>query len=428
MNPALWIRLVVLLMVLAGCVGIQGAIADVVTSGGITPIPSLSTIDPLPKPTISPTVKSTIAPIHTKEPDLKPPVDQPSVSPSLSPEPGVPPVKPSPPTITPTATPVVSNTVGPGDNETASTYFQWGRAFEDAGDYQAAVKEYDRAIAREPYYTDAWYHKALCLESLGQWDEAYQAYRFLLTIDPGYPAEGNLTNDSPNNSLTHRLPPGARPNEGTPVLWIASGAILAFMIAAGMYLYHRRMPPVISTTTDSVSSQRQNQAAMNPFPDIEAIERDIRPYYSGDGIVFCAVMRLAVEIAREGREGKSIGTAFILGDSDEVLSRSRQLILNPLAGHSEKQRLITNADMRENIKELSLVDGAFVIRENGIVEAAGRYISIDTSGVRLPKGFGTRHVSVAAITQETSALGIVVSESGGMVRVFANGQVIVETM
>ena len=111
-----------------------------------------------------------------------------------------------------------------------------------------------------------------------------------------------------------------------------------------------------------------------------------------------------------------------------MLARSRQLILNPLAGHCEEERLITNPDMRENVKELSQVDGAFVITESGVVEAAGRYVSIDTSRVRLPKGFGTRHVSVAAITQETKAVGIVVSESGGMVRVFAKGKVIAETM
>jgi DNA integrity scanning protein DisA with diadenylate cyclase activity len=89
--------------------------------------------------------------------------------------------------------------------------------------------------------------------------------------------------------------------------------------------------------------------------------------------------------------------------------------------------MITNPDMRENIKELSLLDGAFVIREDGTVEAAGRYISIDTSNVRLSKGFGTRHVSVAAITQETKAIGIVVSESGGQVRIMARGRIILET-
>ncbi len=424
MNSAPWIRLAIILAVLAGFSLISGVAAESLSEKA-SPSPSLPAIDSLPKPTTSPTVKTTIAPIHTKEPDIKPPVDQPSVSPTGSPPPDTPAVRPSVTTATPTPTPVATGITGPDDNETASTYYQWGLAFEQAGDYEAAVKEYDRAIAREPYFADAWYHKALSLENLGQWDEAYQAYRFLLTIDPGYTSDSNYSSPGPNSTPSSRTPPGGRPPEETPVLWIASGATLAFMIAAGLFLYHRRLPA--SAQDETSAPARQAQASMGPLPDICAIEQDIRPYYTGDSDVVCAVLRLAVEIAREGREGKAVGTAFILGDSDNVLSRSRQLILNPLAGHSENQRLITNADMRENIKELSLVDGAFVIRENGIVEAAGRYISIDTSGVRLPKGFGTRHVSVAAITQETKAIGIVVSESGGMVRVFACGKVIVET-
>ena len=427
MNSAFWTRFIILLLVLAGCTGIQGAIADGVNTDSINPSHTLSVIDTIPKPTVSPTVKATIAPIHTKEPVIKPPVDQPSTSPSLTPVPDIPQVKPSP-TVSPTSTSNTSETEGPGDNESASTYFQWGRAYEDSGDYLAAIKEYDRAIAREPYYSDAWYHKALSYESLDQWDEAYQAYRFLLTIDPGYPAQLNQAGNGSNSTLNNRLPPGPRPDNGTPLMWIASGAGIAFVIAAGIFLYHRRKIQGLPGTDEQGTPSRQNIGPVGPFPDIDAIEKDIHPYYQGDREVFCALMKLAVEIAREGREGKPVGTAFIFGDSEEVLARSRQLILNPLAGHSEKERLITNPDIRENIKELALVDGAFVIRENGMVEAAGRYISIDTSGVRLPKGFGTRHVSVAAITQETSAIGIVVSESGGMVRVFARGKVIVETM
>ncbi|MFH0966566.1 MAG: diadenylate cyclase [Methanobacteriota archaeon] len=393
-----------------------------------TPSPSLAAIDTVSKPSISPTVKTTIAPIHTKEPIIKPPVDQPSVVPSYTPSPELTQIHPTTPSQEPTSTPEERASVSPGDNQSASTYFQWGRAYEDAGDYTSAIEEYDRAIAREPYYSDAWYHKALCFENLGMWDDAYQAYRFLLTIDPGYPAEMNLSNKSINNSTDYHLPPGTGPDEGTPLLWVASGAAIAGIIAAGLLLYHRRRISWNGELGNGRLQTRTLSSVQAPYPDIEQILADVSPYYTGDEEVFRAVIRLSIEIAREGREGKPVGTSFILGDSDAVMQRSRQLILNPLAGHSEEDRLITSPDMRENIKELALVDGAFVIRENGIVEAAGRYISIDTSKVRLPKGFGTRHVSVAAITQETEAIGIVVSESGGLVRVFARGNVIVETM
>ena len=46
---------------------------------------------------------------------------------------------------------------------------------------------------------------------------------------------------------------------------------------------------------------------------------------------------LAVEIAREGREGRRVGTLFTLGDEKAVLARSRPLILDPLLGHPEAE-------------------------------------------------------------------------------------------
>ena len=44
------------------------------------------------------------------------------------------------------------------------------------------------------------------------------------------------------------------------------------------------------------------------------------------------LIELAVEIAREGREGRRVGTLFTLGDEKAVLSKSRPLILDPLTG------------------------------------------------------------------------------------------------
>ena len=137
--------------------------------------------------------------------------------------------------------------------------------------------------------------------------------------------------------------------------------------------------------------------------------------------VFEAVLKIAIEISIEGREGRSIGTAFILGDSANVLSKSRQLILNPFQGYKREEKLITDPDIRDNIKEFAQLDGVFVITGDGVVEAAGRYITIDTAMVKLHKGLGTRHSSVAAITQRTESLGIVVSQSGGVIRLFKRG-------
>jgi len=139
--------------------------------------------------------------------------------------------------------------------------------------------------------------------------------------------------------------------------------------------------------------------------------------------VFKTALNIAVEIALEGREGKPVGTAFVIGDSENVMKNSRQLILNPFAGHQPEERMITLPDLKGNIKELAQLDGVFVIRGDGLMEAAGRYLTANASGVSLPKGFGTRHSSVAAVTMVTRAVGIVVSQSGGGIRVIKGGRI-----
>ncbi|MDD1652494.1 MAG: diadenylate cyclase, partial [Methanomicrobiales archaeon] len=140
--------------------------------------------------------------------------------------------------------------------------------------------------------------------------------------------------------------------------------------------------------------------------------------------VFDAVYEIAAEISREGREGKPVGTTFVLGDTQNVLARSRQLILNPFEGHPRDSRVITNPALRETIKELAQLDGAFVITGDGVVSAGGRYITVDTSTSTVPKGLGTRHASVAGITQETRSVGIVVSQTGGRISVFKDGRIV----
>jgi len=139
--------------------------------------------------------------------------------------------------------------------------------------------------------------------------------------------------------------------------------------------------------------------------------------------VLKTALNIAVEIAREGREGKAVGTAFVIGDSENVMKNSRQLILNPFAGHPPEERMITNPDLKGNIKELAQLDGVFVMRGDGLMEAAGRYLTANASAISLPKGFGTRHSSVAAITMVTNSIGVVVSQSGGGIRVIRKGKI-----
>jgi DNA integrity scanning protein DisA with diadenylate cyclase activity len=136
-----------------------------------------------------------------------------------------------------------------------------------------------------------------------------------------------------------------------------------------------------------------------------------------------SVLELALEIAREGREGRRIGTLFTVGKVDDVLATSRPLILDPLAGHAPPRTHVTNPDLRGTIKELAQLDGAFVISETGIVVAACRYLDASVEQIDLPLGFGSRHLAAASVSQRLGAVAIVVSESG-VVRVFYDGQIV----
>jgi len=133
-----------------------------------------------------------------------------------------------------------------------------------------------------------------------------------------------------------------------------------------------------------------------------------------------AVLRLALELGREGREGKKVGTAFIIGDTNEVLKRSHQLILNPYKGHSEDTRDIKNRSHWETIKEFAQIDGVFIVDDKGVIISAGRYLDVNTKSIELG-GFGGRHISALAVTRETQAIAVTVSESGGTVRLFKDG-------
>ncbi len=161
-------------------------------------------------------------------------------------------------------------------------------------------------------------------------------------------------------------------------------------------------------------------------PKKETSELIVSELLKGTGIseqVFEAVLKIAIEVSSEGREGRTIGTAFIIGDTANVMDKSRQLVFNPFEGHKREERLITEPETHNNIKEFAQLDGVFVISSDGVVEASGRYITIDTGMVKIQRGFGTRHSSVAAMTQVTDSIGIVVSQSGGVIRIFKHGKV-----
>jgi mannitol/fructose-specific phosphotransferase system IIA component (Ntr-type) len=141
--------------------------------------------------------------------------------------------------------------------------------------------------------------------------------------------------------------------------------------------------------------------------------------------VFERVIGLAGEIAVEGREGKAVGTIFVLGDTNSVNANVRQLIINPFRGYSEAERNILDPGLVETIKEFAAIDGAFIVTGDGVILSAGSYLRPQVTDAHdlLPAGFGARHAAAAGITSSTQALAITISESTGMVNVFKNGAI-----
>jgi DNA integrity scanning protein DisA with diadenylate cyclase activity/mannitol/fructose-specific phosphotransferase system IIA component (Ntr-type) len=134
------------------------------------------------------------------------------------------------------------------------------------------------------------------------------------------------------------------------------------------------------------------------------------------------VLGIAAELAVEGREGKPVGSLFILGDTDTVNSMIKPLVLNPFFGYKEEDRNVLNPFMDETIKEFSVIDGCFVIRGDGVVESAGSLVHAPSQYYQdLPGGFGSRHSAAAAISRAANCIAVVVSSSNGRVTLFRHG-------
>lgn len=135
-----------------------------------------------------------------------------------------------------------------------------------------------------------------------------------------------------------------------------------------------------------------------------------------------AVVDLAMEIGREGREGKPVGTMFVVGDTKRVLSMARPLNFNPFRGYSAPERDIRDRKVREQIKDIAQMEGAIVIRRDGVAEAACMYLDVLAEGITLSKGLGSRHWAAAAISRKTRGIAVAVSQSSGTVRIFQDGK------
>jgi len=143
--------------------------------------------------------------------------------------------------------------------------------------------------------------------------------------------------------------------------------------------------------------------------------------------VFNTILTLALDLSTEGKEGrKPVGTIFVLGRHEEVLKFSHPMVINPFQGYPEEDRNILDPRLKETMKEFSSIDGAFIVREDGVILAAGRHLDAAAENIEIPLGLGSRHRAAAGITSLTGALAIVVSEGTAGVRIFHHGKIFME--
>jgi diadenylate cyclase len=162
-----------------------------------------------------------------------------------------------------------------------------------------------------------------------------------------------------------------------------------------------------------VDVEREFQTLLTGHADL--MPDDVKPE------VLERVIAIATELAVEGREGKPVGCLFVLGDAPKVEKLIKPLVLNPFYGYKEEDRNILSPFMDETVKEFSSIDGAFIIRGDGVVSSAGSLIQAADSDHVLPSGLGSRHAAAAAISVATECISIVVSSSTGQVTLFRRG-------
>jgi len=157
------------------------------------------------------------------------------------------------------------------------------------------------------------------------------------------------------------------------------------------------------------------------------ILQEVSTRVGSDNNTLVEVLSLAIELVLQGREGHKVGTMFIVGDSDKVMDHSCTLILDPLFGHPVYEKRIYDPDMRETVKELAQLDGAFIVSEEGVVLSASRLVGTSSVDIDIPRGLGSRHYAAASITRATKATAVVISKSS-VIRVFHNGALVSEVM
>ncbi|MCF2165222.1 diadenylate cyclase DacZ [Halobacterium salinarum] len=174
--------------------------------------------------------------------------------------------------------------------------------------------------------------------------------------------------------------------------------------------------PFLSEEIDMVTRTRANAGTQSSVYELFASTR-------AEPGVIRDVFDVAIELGRKGQKGKPVGALFVVGDAGKVMTKSRPLSYNPF----EKSHVhVGDPIVNVMLKEFSRLDGAFVISDSGKIVSSYRYLEPGAEGTDIPKGLGARHMAAGAITRDTNAVAIVLSESDGLVRAFRNGELVLE--
>lgn len=203
------------------------------------------------------------------------------------------------------------------------------------------------------------------------------------------------------------------------------GEIVAKLIKKGHVKQHMKL----LIATDHSLAKKYNVALL-AFDVNRVLYRigkfDLAEHMTSETVIE-TVIEIAQEIGSEGREGKKVGTLFVIGDPKELDNFTQQLIMNPFHGYKKDLlNVVSNTNLRETIKNFAQLDGAFTLDNEGNLLTAGTYLDVDTTGIKPFQGWGTKHLAATAITKVTGSVAVLVSESGGAVKIFKNGKLILK--
>jgi DNA integrity scanning protein DisA with diadenylate cyclase activity len=181
---------------------------------------------------------------------------------------------------------------------------------------------------------------------------------------------------------------------------------------------------VILCLTGKPDKKQPNQLhVFEPTKEFEIVKYMDWRTVTGDVGPLMSVIDMALAMGSV-RHGNVSGTMFTVGDAENVLQMSRRFLFEPFHSYPREQRNITDPGISSTLEKYTRLDGAFVIADDGTIEEIVTTINPPQGSTKVPFGLGSRHAAAGAISLHTKAYVITVSQSGGNVSVFRDGQIV----